>query len=1203
MPLASRPGWPTYGKANSSCRALLRLLESAAKVSAAGADSDIINAMRSYVVAISSLTSGPSVLSLAISWICVTHALGEFATVINLPEDSIDPYGYFDSDTQVNIGPGGELPADYRLGIGTEPRATIEINLLGGSIGSRDRRYAALSNGVRWTTDTTADVILNLDEGQVWGDIELSQGAQITLNNANVEGSLWVGDQPTACVYHGLYNRPATTDGSSLVATGGSVTGAVVVANASHASLAGGQIGSLRIVNNSIAAIADGTIGRDGYFSSGAVGVSRGSYLNFSGGQVNGDFGVSDGSLARISGGNIRGEVEVASGSSLTMSEGTVGNADYYSQYQKGITVSDNSSLTLSGGTVHGNVIVANSFASISGGRISGLRLSGASVVEASGGVLGPIDLAGTLTLSGDNFRIDGEPIEGLSTTAKLVEVPEGSVLSGVLSDGTPVALTDSGFLQDSLEHGNLALKLAPIPEVTTPTIDASEGPVPAGLRANQELSLVDGTEALDNFTALHGSSITIDGGKIGHGFEAVGSHVLLNEGEIGGQAILLDGATLVATGGQIGSNFEVGSGSKLDLQGGLVGGVFVVHSGGEVHQTGGKFRFGLQASEGSSFVLSGSEFKLDGVAINELSPSNGPQPFDLPYGSTLSGTLADGSPFLLGANRDYLAPGTLTLNPVEAPTLDKLVYRVPTETAPTGLRSGQTLLLSEGGQVGDSFVADAGSLVQMSGGTIGWDFRAVGSLANLQGGEVGSVTALQGSVVNLSGASVGWVSVDRGGIVNLSDGNTARVYVRNGGQLRVSGGQVEGGLSASGGSSVAISGGEIKNQIGAYGGVITVNGGTLEGALTASESTVVLAGGRFGDLVGISRNSTVTIDAYDVRLNGKPVHPDEVSAWRSPPISIDIPERSVLSGVFADGTPFAFTSTEGDFFEAGSLSIINSTWYRSFLPSASSSVLCPYWCFNVPVPEDLLPGATLTLNSQDEAIDNFNAGWGSVLTINGGSMGKNFEAVGTEVTLNEGLIGQGMDVFYGSVLNAHGGSIDYELEIHAGGVANLMGADFQELVIRTGGTATISGGTFGTYDDNWYDGGQLSLEPGSDLTIVGTEFWFNGEPVENFGPDGSLLIDLDNLLLEQHSYLYLDATLADGSRFRANLLDYPRDILAGWDFDGTPVLRLSNVNAVQAVVPEPSTSLMLALGLSAFACRPRRLAVTNPQACQKATS
>ncbi|MEM9657872.1 MAG: hypothetical protein AAF961_05870, partial [Planctomycetota bacterium] len=233
--------------------------------------------------------------------------------------------------------------------------------------------------------------------------------------------------------------------------------------------------------------------------------------------------------------------------------------------------------------------------------------------------------------------------------------------------------------------------------------------------------------------------------------------------------------------GGAIETELEVLAGARVNIDSGVVrqrgsGGLQVF--GGEVNFTGGvitgqlqvghfdggvfHYRGGLIGQDtelrGGSFNVYGGEFLLDGQPVEEFEDAI---QFDIPDGSALSGTLADGTPFafstFLTPFSEQISPGVLTLHRAPVPEPGPSVIDVPAAAAPPGLRAGQTLNVHPGGMIDDIFTANPGSTVNINGGSVGDLFEAVGATVNISDGAVGGAfSAVSESIVNVSGGSLG---------------------------------------------------------------------------------------------------------------------------------------------------------------------------------------------------------------------------------------------------------------------------------------------------------------------------------------------------------------------------------------------------------------------------------------------------------------
>jgi hypothetical protein len=1000
-----------------------------------------------------------------------TYVDAGFTTVIDSPPTVFNDYGTIQSNTQVNLYSGGVLPGRYNIGPVWQSGDNIEINLLGGTVGS-EGEWGGLSTS-HWVR--TTNVTFNLFDGTVWGDVRASAGGLVNLTNATIKRGLSV------------------TDGSLANITGGEIVEGLWAGNGSMIRMSGGTVG----------------VGGWNYYGSGASG---GSVFLMSGGTLVGGFGLSD-SYANISGGRLDAEVHLGAQSLLEISGGTFGR----------FHVSEDSSVSLTGG----------------------------------------------------EFQLDGVPVTTLGDNSQTISFPEKSVLTGVLADGTPIILANMGSLQDHFVDGKITLQKTSIPPSEPPHFVVPGDVVPAGLRSGQSLSLHTGGVAPANFSALPGSSVVVDGGVIGDGFEAAGASVTLIDGGIGELSTIYRGTTMQVLGGTVGSNLEAAPGSRLEVSGGHIGHIFVAHPESEVIYSGGTFGHWVSAQEGSSFTIAGGEFKINGVPIAALSAPGSERQIDLPDYGVLSGTLENGTPFAFASGEHWFAPGTLTLQAATVPAAGPMVIRLPSDPVPLGLRPGQTLLISDGGELGDYFTTDWGSTVRMTGGRIDQNFKAVGSFVNISGGNVESLQALMGSIVNISGGTVEYhVTARRGSVVNITGGEiVGGLNANDGGRVNVAGGNVGGYVYVTNQSSLRVSGGNFRHSISlSENSLLTLEGGVFRDELHVNDtSEIQIRGGRLGDGLYVSEQGRALVYGSDFRINGVPLGTDDLLGWQQ---NVDLAPGAVMSGVLADGTPFAFTSSEEERFSPGTLRVSSSEYF--WLPRPISFPL-----FSDELPKGVLPGEALTLESGDDVGDNFTAGWDSRLTINGGKIGENFEAVGATVDLIDGSIGNDMDVLYGSELNILGGTTGYGLQVHQGGTANIAGGIVPEITVRSDSVVNITGGLLRRYWDSEeyseeYGTGVIYLEAGSHLNITGTDFLFDYESIEGLEAGGSITLELDWTDLD---YRYLSGQLADGSPLDTTLKAYPGSIPRDWELSGVRYITLTSALA-NLQVPEP-TALALSMSMA----------------------
>ncbi len=533
-----------------------------------------------------------------------------------------------------------------------------------------------------------------------------------------------------------------------------------------------------------------------------------GSVVNISGGQVDNFFYARHGSAVTISGGLVHGRVSAENGSTVNVTGGSV-RGDIYAY--------PNSAVNISGGSVG----LANTFVV----QNVGLSAQENSSVTISGGSLGGVRvLSGSeVALDGGEFRLDGAPIDGLETAGDTLafDLPSGSLLTGMLADGTPFAFSD--FDRDRIEAGTLTLRNQSLPPVGSALLTASVDSIPLGIRAGQHLVVDSGGVVEKNFSAGRGSSVHVmEGGTVGYNFEAVGANVLISGGSVGIDFNAFSGTTVNISGGSVGHSFRAYADSIVNISGGSVGGdtgdpafgamadstvnvvggsidgQFVAFrgstvniSGGVVGQilndrivrlvfaspgstvsiSGGSF-VGLTAHSESTVSLGGGEFRLDGVPIGGLETVGDALAFDVPSGSLLTGTLADGTPFAFSdVDGDRFESGAITLHKRSLPSVGPAVLSALADPLPLGIRAGQRLVVESGGVVGNNFNAGRGSTVHVKeGGTVGYNFEAVGASVDISGGSVGSdFDAFSGSIININGGLIGTsFQAHSGSIVNL---------------------------------------------------------------------------------------------------------------------------------------------------------------------------------------------------------------------------------------------------------------------------------------------------------------------------------------------------------------------------------------------------------------------------------------------------
>ncbi len=592
--------------------------------------------------------------------------------------------------------------------------------------------------------------------------------------------------------------------------------------------------------------------------------------------------------------------------------------------------------------------------------------------------------------------------------------------------------------------------------------------------------------------------------------------------GRLTGSTDILAGAEVNLIGGSVGPFLDVRNGGELTLSGGSIDLAAQVFSGGFVTITGGNTRLGFEArsgstvnfnggtvgqrfdaQSGSNVTITGSRLELNGQPIIDLLD---PQPVfvDLQEGDILTGALVDNSAFIFShEGRDRL--NNVRFVPIDATIVSPvpIVVDTPNPDRPSGLLEGQTMILRDGGILGENFEV-VNATLNIEGGFLDEGLGLSGGVANMTGGESDVFTEIyDGSTVNISGGSFG-------GFLD----------VFSGGELNVSGGSLGGFSVAHAGSVVNISGGVVDRNFDALAG-----------------STVNLTGGAVGFGFNVEAGSNVTLQGGEFLVNGTAVSGS----------TLTLTEGDNFTGTLADGSAFIFSDVLGD-------EIVGLNLDQVSLPPLDPT---PQFVdtINPDRPSGLRQDQTLTLQAGGELPSHFEAvnatlniegGFlngdanfnNSILNMSGGEIDRALTMLGGELNLSGGSIGNQSEFldgcvvtisggsignefrFENSVLNVSAGTIDEELTMMTGSIANISGGEFgSDFTTEAGSVVNISGGSFGS--DKFFDSD-------SEVNLSGSNFMLDGVLLDdNLNPGEPMTIDAVDSLLS--------GTFVDGSEFTFN--------------------------------------------------------------------
>jgi hypothetical protein len=687
----------------------------------------------------------------------------------------------------------------------------------------------------------------------------------------------------------------------------------------------------------------------------------------------------------------------------------------------------------------------------------------------------------------------------------------------------------------------------------------------------------------LDGIFSANNATVNISGGSVSY-YQLASKIVNKSNLAISGGSVdeleVISGSTVTMTGGAatriIASGDNIPNRSRVNVSGGEIESLdayefsIATITGGSIDSldnidartdiSGGAIGDKVEWLSGTVDIR-GYDFQVNGVPVPGLTQTNNIQPFTYTPGTMLTGILADGTPFNLADFDSFpvsIESGVVRLIRSSIPSLPANIS-VPTNSAPGGIGAGRSLILEDGGALGKNFTAGRNSVVTINGGTVGDNFEAERSQVTINGGALGKeLDVFDGAVITMTGGSIGdSFEVHSGGTLNIQGGNAGRQGKGKGGTIHVAGGKLSSGFEALAGTTVNISSGEVESNFTARagshvsvsegsininfniyqgatadisggslrelevqsGGLANVSGGNLDSVSTTNAAQLHISGGSFGDGIYIHGSSISSLSGTQFKVGGVPI-----AGLNAPgnEVFFVLPGNQLFTGIFEDGTPFAFQTLEGD-------TINNVKLIRSGdLPNPSPSVVVP----GDAIGGGLRAGQTLTVNMGGVVPKNFTVGEGSVVDVVGGTIGENFEAYGALVNIHDGVIGNNLDAFANSQINIYGGTVGPGVNAYSGATINLEGGEMQGISALAGSQLNLSGGHLDTLtarigSNTRWDGGTLgvlSAHESSSLGVHGVDFQLDGVPVSGLNAPG------DSRQFNFSSTSVLTGTLADGT-------------------------------------------------------------------------
>jgi hypothetical protein len=613
------------------------------------------------------------------------------------------------------------------------------------------------------------------------------------------------------------------------------------------------------------------------------------------------------------------------------------------------------------------------------------------------------------------------------------------------------------------------------------------------------------------------GSVVNISGGTVHHVYAYDGSVTNVSAGSIDGQAHFLSGSTVNITGGFVGNrsfdSLTVVQGATANISGGAVG-VGLELYGGVVNISGGSLYDGIDAGTGSSLNLFGEDFRIDGVPVAGLDLLGSTVALDVPRQSTLSGVYSDGTPFAFVMPYNSIDAGVLSLHRTAVPAPTPGTFSVSSAELPAGLRAGQKVIVGAGETLPDYYIAGRGSEVEVQpGGSLGLYFKADGAVVDVYGNLAQqTLYATGGATLNLHDGqdadSTSNLEIYRDSQLNVSGGDwrNTTTNLRSGSRARFSGGSMnyvraETGVDfAMAGGSVhevtlgnslapaVLSGGEIDQLLLPNKGISEPSGLSVElsgvsidsiayedgfpGSITettvtqsagvvrrffpvASGGKARLEGGALGGGMELSPGGTLEIVGGEFRVDG-----NVIDGLETPGLSrgFTLPHGSVLSGTLSDGTPFAFNALDKRFDHTGDDFQGTVTLIAAATPTAMPGAIV---AGDHPDLLGVREGQTLVVGAGDVVRDVLNIGRGARVELNaGGAISERAEAVGSELVMTGGTLGDRFDAFSGSVISISGGTVGQLFAAYGGSQVRVSGGQIGDwLFAHPDSDFEISGG------------------------------------------------------------------------------------------------------------------------------------------------
>jgi hypothetical protein len=742
--------------------------------------------------------------------------------------------------------------------------------------------------------------------------------SQLNISGGNVATTVYANDNSLVNISGGSVNTAILEGNSTANISGGKVTNGVQVYNHGTLNISGGFVSSLWMSNDEYWYPNGGaTVNMNG----GAVdytNIDADSVMNVTGGSLKNALVSSDGTL-NISGGSVDFLQNGDDGGMFQNGDGIVNVTGGDVQFARVVadTVMNVSGGNLGGVSVgsttgftdhYGNhyEFYSNAIMNVSGGSVGNVNVNSAAHMNLSGGNIGSIYINefATLQVTGNEIRVDtGSYTSGwLDPSGNVIgkrdytltgSLLDGSALNTKVTGGLTMAsdtsasfaasqkVTDELFLttdatvnQPIYARGSIG-RNSDGSENANPQVTINDGLIGKLETYNQSQTVTQNAQFFDVNT--HDNSVVnLQQSTVNHNVIARDNSIVnVQKSAINHDFIANDNAHLTITNCSAPENY--GSVYSRDhsivnisdshlWNGALASGDSILNINRTAFASTNHV-WGWPDTYGNVTSIDNSRVTLDSVGIDSLSAYGDSQ---LTYKNSYLGTFVDDRLSVPNGTVKVADRATLTLESDfiggYAKAHDKSVLNIDDTMLYQNVYGYNNAIINVSGQseINSVYINDDG-ILNLNGGNVRtyWQLDFAEAIANGR------------SQINMTGGSVqGYLTANDYSVININGGTVSGLYynpgfltAQNSGTINITGGTVYVYISANDSGTINISGGSITGSVLAQNnGIVNFRGGAFEGDMTAKDSGKFnLTGGTITGPVSVNNSGMINITGGNV--------------------------------------------------------------------------------------------------------------------------------------------------------------------------------------------------------------------------------------------------------------------------------------------------------------------------------------------------